>query len=69
MEWLIRTDNPTVIKAYAISLRVTFLSCAILAVALCLLVLPVSIPNLPDKDPRKSSNNDDAEPREGENRA
>lgn len=59
---LIVTDVFVVTKAYAMSLRVTFLSCGILAVILCLLVLPVTIPDLPDADPRKASVSDDQEP-------
>lgn len=40
------TDDQTVIRAYAMSLRMTFLCFALLAVVLCLLLLPVSIPDL-----------------------
>lgn len=61
-------NAPTVIKAYAISLRVTFLSCTIFAIVLCLLVLPVSIPDLPETDPRRSSVGSETDSLESEGR-
>lgn len=51
-------DDQIVIRAYAISLRVTFLGSAILAVILCFLLLPVSVPDLPETESEDARNRD-----------
>lgn len=60
------TDDRAVIKAYAISLRVTFLGCAFLAVILCFLLLPVPIPDLPETKSEEVQSRDDDGSRGGE---
>lgn len=63
-----KTDSLVVITAYALSLRVTFLSCALLALVLCVILLPVSIPDLPSPKHAETSKSYD-EPSANEERA
>lgn len=51
------------------SLRVTFLACAILAVIMCLLVLPVSVPDVPESNPKRDPNNNEPESGRGDEAA